>query len=328
MLVAVPIADRRQSVLVVDDNLLNVELFVAYLGGLDCTTLTAANGKEALDAVERHRPDLVLLDVMMPDIDGFEVCRRIKSSNASSMTPVVLVTALANHSARVRGLDAGADEFLTKPIDRYELMVRCRSLLRMKSLYDSLDDAERVIFALARAVEAKDPFTETHTERVGFSARSLGAALGLGDLEQEDLYRGGIVHDIGKIGIPDSILLKPGPLDAAEVETMRRHVLIGEDIVRPLRSAAALVPIVRHHHERVDGTGYPDGLRGERIPLFARIVAVCDAYDAMVTTRAYRRGLGVGEARSVLESGSGIAWDGDLVRLFLDEVAPAVSAAS
>jgi putative two-component system response regulator len=244
------------------------------------------------------------------------------------MTPVVLVTALANHSARVRGLDAGADDFLTKPIDRYELLARCRSLLRVKSLYDSLDDAERVIFALARAVEAKDPFTETHTERVGFSARSLGAALGLSAAEQENLYRGGVIHDIGKIGIPDSILLKPGTLSHSETEIMRRHVLIGEEIVRPLRSAASLVPIVRHHHERIDGSGYPDGLRGEAIPLSARIVAVCDAFDAMITTRAYRPGLAVDEARDALLAGSGRHWDGGLVRLFLDEVGPAVPAAS
>src|SRR5438094_6017619 len=314
MLVPVASTNPQQSVLVVDDNLLNVELFVAYLSGLDCSTITASGGEEALEMVLRHGPDLVLLDVMMPGMDGFEVCRRIKASAGSAMTPVVLVTALANHSARVLGLEAGADDFLTKPIDRYELVARCRSLLRVKSLYDSLDDAERVIFALARAVEAKDPFTETHTERVGYSARSLGAALGLSDSDQEDLYRGGVIHDIGKIGIPDAILLKPGPLDEFEVEVMRRHVLIGEDIVRPLRSAASLLPIVRHHHERIDGGGYPDGLPGDSIPLFARIVAVCDAYDAMVTTRAYRRGLGVGEAQAVLRSGSGRHWDGDLVR--------------
>ena len=319
------IAGPTQSVLVVDDNLLNVELFVAYLAGLDCSTVTATSGPDALDAVRSHRPDLVVLDVMMPGMDGFEVCRRIKSSPESAMTPVVLVTALANHSARV---EAGADDFLTKPLDRYELLARCRSLLRMKSLYDSLDDAERVIFALARAVEAKDPFTETHTERVGFSARSLGAALGLSAAEQDDLYRGGVIHDIGKIGIPDSVLLKPGPLEGVEIEIMRRHVVIGEEIVRPLRSATSLVPIVRHHHERVDGGGYPDGLRGDDIPLFARIVAVCDAYDAMVTTRAYRLGLGVEQARTLLAGGSGRHWDARLVRLFLDEVAPAVSAAS
>jgi HD-GYP domain-containing protein (c-di-GMP phosphodiesterase class II) len=177
-----------------------------------------------------------------------------------------------------------------------------------------------VILSLARAVEAKDRYTESHTERVARAARILGEAVGIGEPLLEDLYLGGVIHDIGKIGVPDALLLKPGPLDADEVALMRTHVLIGEEIVRPLRSASGLLPIVRHHHERWDGLGYPDGLSGEHIPLPARIVAVCDAYDSMVSDRPYRRAMTPARAAAVLREGAGSQWDARLVSLFLQRV--------
>ena len=307
----------RPVVLAVDDRALNLELVQAYLAEVDCEVITCENGHDALSELKRRRVDLVLLDVMMPGIDGFEVCRRIKGDPATRLLPVVLVTALNQVPDRVRGLEVGADDFIAKPVDRFELVARVRSLLRVKSLYDRLDDAQRVMLALARAVEAKDSHTESHTERVGQAARALGEAAGVAGEQLEDLFLGGIVHDIGKIGVPDAVLAKPGPLTDDEIQVMRQHVVLGEQIVRPLRSAAGLIPIVRNHHERWDGDGYPDRLKGDQIPLAARIVAICDAFDAMVNARPYRPAMGEEHALQALEQGAGRQWDPALVELFV-----------
>ncbi len=313
---------RRPSVLLVDDHQPNLELISAYLEPLNVNVVTARDGEEALRAVADPAIDLVLLDVMMPGLDGFEVCRRIKSDPATRLLPVVMVTALSQTPDRVRALEMGADDFIAKPVERIELVARVTSLLRLKRLCDRLDDTEHVILALARAVEARDIYTESHTERVGRAARILGAEAGISGAGLEDLFLGGVIHDIGKIGVPDSILLKPGRLDQGETLLMRRHVDIGAEIVRPLRSAQNLLPIVRHHHERFDGSGYPDGLAGNAIPLAARIVAVCDAYDAMTSDRPYRSGLLPESAVDVLVNGGGKQWDGELVHLFVKRVFP------
>jgi putative two-component system response regulator len=307
---------RQPVVLVVDDHPLNLELIEGCLADVDCRVITATDGIEALELVKKDPPDLVLLDVMMPRMDGYEVCQRLKASPEGRLLPVVMVTALGQIADRVRGLEVGADDFIVKPIERVELVARVRSLLRVKQLYDRLDDAQRTIFALARAVEAKDSALESHTERVGMNARRIGEALGLGDDTLDDLLWGGVIHDIGKIGTPDSILLKPGPLTGDEFEIMKQHVFIGEEIARPLRSAHDLLPIIRNHHERIDGNGYPDGLAGDDIPLGARIVAICDAFDAMISDRPYRKGLTHADALATLTAGAGTQWDATLVGIF------------
>jgi putative two-component system response regulator len=265
-------------------------------------------------------PDLILLDVQMPGMDGYEVCRRIKANSAHRLIPVVMITALDRTDDRVKALDSGADDFMSKPVERAELVARVRSALRLKSVYDSLDSAEQVIFALAAAVEAKDPFTGKHTHRVAESARHLGVLLGLPEPELDALSRGGIIHDIGKIGVPDAILLKPASLDCDELARMRAHPIIGERIVRPLRSGASLLPIIRHHHERYDGGGYPDGLRGLEIPQLARILAVCDAFDALVNDRPYRSRRSVGDALGILADGAGTQWDPEVVDLLQSQM--------
>jgi putative two-component system response regulator len=307
-------------VLVADDQPANLELMEAYLEALGCNVATAADGAEVMDLVSQVIPDVVLLDAMMPQLDGFEVCRRLKAGNRTRLLPVVMVTALNNTSDRVRALEAGADDFLAKPVDRTELTARVRSLLRLKSLYDELDDAEAVIFALAKAVEAKDHYTEAHTERVACNAQALALIAGIPEADLRELYRGAMVHDIGKIGVPDAILLKPGPLNDDEWEAMKKHPSIGERIARPLRSATRMLPIIRNHHERVDGLGYPDAMHGDEIPLGARIVAICDAYDAMTSDRPYRPGRTAAEAAAILRDGAGTQWDKELVHLFLDQV--------
>jgi putative two-component system response regulator len=310
---------RRPVVLVVDDSVANRELIKACLHEVECTVRIAEDGARALGSIEESTPDLVLLDVQMPGLDGYEVCRRIKGAERGSLLPVVMITALDQTSDRVRALAAGADDYMTKPVDRVELVARVRSALRLKRVYDSLDGAEQVIFALATAVEAKDPHTEAHTHRVAVRAKRIGERMGLTQDEIDSLYRGGIVHDIGKIGIPDHILLKPAELDAEERTQMHLHPIIGENIIAPLQTGADLVSIVRHHHENFDGTGYPDRLSGERIPLLARIMSVCDAYDAMISDRPYRLGRSHEVAVSVLLRGSGRQWDPEVVRLVVDE---------
>ena len=310
-------ARRQPVVLVVDDHPLNLELIEGCLADVDCRVVTATDGIEALEKIHQEPPDLVLLDVMMPRMDGYEVCQRLKQSPEGRLLPVVMVTALGQIADRVRGLEVGADDFIVKPIERVELVARVRSLLRVKQLYDRLDDAQRTIFSLARAVEAKDSQTEAHTERVGMSARRLGEAVGLKEEVLDDLLWGGVIHDIGKIGVPDTILQKQGPLNDEEATLMRQHVLVGEEICRPLRSAHDLLPIIRNHHERWDGAGYPDRLAGESIPVTARIVAVCDAFDALTSDRPYRKGLTHSDALATLQAGAGSQWDPELVRIFL-----------
>jgi putative two-component system response regulator len=315
-------ATRRgaQSVLVVDDGAANRELIEACLAEVDCMIRMAEDGPAALRMIASASPDLILLDVQMPGMDGYEVCRRVKANSANRLIPVVMITALDRTDDRVKALDAGADDFMSKPVERAELVARVRSALRLKSVYDSLDSAEQVIFALAAAVEAKDPFTGRHTHRVAESARHLGTMLGLPESDLDALSRGGVIHDIGKIGVPDAILLKPASLDCNELVRMRAHPIIGERIVRPLRSGASLLPIIRHHHERYDGDGYPDGLRALEIPQLARILAVCDAFDALVNDRPYRSRRTVDDALAILAEGAGTQWDPEVVGLLQSDI--------
>jgi len=307
-------------VLVVDDGEMNRALMEAYLADLDVRLRTAEDGLSALAAIDAEIPDLVLLDVQMPGIDGYEVCRRIKARPRGRLLPVVMITALDHPKDRVLALEAGADDFMSKPVDRIELVARVRSALRLKALYDNLDSADQVIFSLAAAVEAKDAYTERHTHRVAETSRHIGEKMGLPERALDALYRGGIIHDIGKIGVPDAILLKPGPLDSHELAKMRMHPVIGESIVRPLRSGTNLLPIIRHHHEHYDGGGYPDGLARRAIPHLARIVSVCDAYDALVTDRPYRKAKSVDEAIAILNDGAGHQWDPEAVEVLTGEL--------
>jgi cyclic di-GMP phosphodiesterase len=314
------VAQPMPTVLIVEDSSSNRELLEAFLADLDCWVVSAPDGCTALKSIEECPPDLVLLDVQMPGMDGYEVCRRIRANPRWRLMPVVMITGYSSIRDRVQALEAGADDFMSKPIDRAELTARVRSILHLRTAWRWLEDADQVIFALAAAVEAKDPFTERHTHRVGESARHLGVCLELDEPDLDALYRGGIIHDIGKIGIADAVLLKPGPLEPDEMARVQLHTLIGETIISPLRSATSLLPIVRHHHERIDGRGYPDGLSGNDIPELARIVAVCDAYDALVNDRPYRGRHSMAEAVSILKSGAGTLWDAQFVDLLVSQI--------
>jgi len=281
----------RPTILVVEDDRPNRELLVRLLSRHGYIVASVADGEAALAAVEEKRPDLILLDVGLPGLDGFEVCRGIKDRTTTRLTPVVMVTGLHDREHRMKGIEAGADDFLSKPYDEEELSARVGSLVRLKRYTDELESAESVILSLALTVEARDPYTEGHCQRLAAYATVLGAQLKLHGDEIAALRRGGYLHDVGKIGVSDAVLNKPSKLTSAEYDAMKQHTVIGERLCGQLRSLATVRPIVRHHHERRDGSGYPDGLRGDEIPLLAQIVGIVDTYDSITTTRPYREAL-------------------------------------
>jgi putative two-component system response regulator len=292
---------NRPAILIVDDDPQNLKLLEGMLFQIDCELIKATNGIDTLSIVNKTNVDLILLDVMMPDMDGYEVCQQLKASEATRLIPVVLVTALDDREAKIKGIDAGADDFITKPPNKMELLARSKSLIKLKRLNDNLASVEYVLFSLARTVEAKDKYTKGHVERVAKMAIILGRNMGLNESEMEALRFGGILHDIGKITIPEYILNKPGPLKPEEAEVMKSHPVAGYDICLPLKkNLGQALDVIRQHHEKLDGSGYPDGLKNEDISIASRIMAVVDIFDALVTNRAYREGLSFDRAVEIL----------------------------
>lgn len=310
---------RRPRVLVVDDDPVNVDIFARVLAaqGLDVTRATG--GEEALGHLAREVPDLVLLDVMMPGVDGYQVCHHIKSNPETWFLPVLMISGYQGQDEKIKGVEAGADGFLAKPPDWRELTARVKALLRFKQYTERLESAESVILSLGMTIELRDPYTEGHCQRLAHYATAVGAHLGLPDDDLEALYRGGFLHDLGKIGIPDAVLLKAGTLDAAERALLHTHPVLGARLCHGLRSLRRALPIIRSHHERLDGTGYPDGLAGDAVPLLAQIMSVVDVYDALTTERPYRPALPRGRAHRVLLEEADRNWRSpSLVREFID----------
>jgi putative two-component system response regulator len=237
----------------------------------------------------------------MPHLNGFEACARIKNNPETYLIPVVLITALRDKQDRIEGIKAGADDFLTRPVDRAELLARVRSLLTLKHRTDELERAESVLFSLARSIEGKDPYTHGHCERLSDYSARLGEHLGLAEDEITALRRAGVVHDIGKVAVPDAILLKPSRLTEEEWKLIKEHPVVGERICAPLKSFRLVLPIIRHHHEKLDGTGYPDGLRGEAIPITARVLQIVDVYDALTTERPYKKAFTIVDALQIMK---------------------------
>lgn len=317
--VSSPLAGR---IVIADDLPDNLELLERILTRDGHTVIRASNGEQALELTEREHPDLVLVDVLMPGMTGFEVCRRLKANAATRLTPVVLVTALQETADRLNGINVGADDFLSKPVNAPELRARVRSLVRIKRYTDDLDSAEATVLSLARTIEARDQYTDGHCRRLAAYAVGFGRVLGLDESDLAILALGGVLHDIGKVGIPDAILLKAGPLTASEHQTMQQHTVIGDHLCGSLRSLRAVRPIVRHHHERFDGSGYPDGLRGDATPLVAQIISVVDVFDALTTIRPYRQPLAPDQACRELREEAARGWrNPDLVERFVALVA-------
>lgn len=298
----------QPKILVVDDHPASRMTAVALLAVEGYEVLEADSGTAALEQVMRSQPDLILLDVMMPGMDGFEVCQQLKQDEQTRLIPVIFITALNDRRSRIRGIEAGGDDFLTKPFDRLELAARVKSLVRQKRLNEDLDHAEQVLFSIASAIESRDPNTGDHCERLVTLGQAFGEYLNLTRAQMRNLQWGSYLHDIGKVGIPDAVLLKTEKLTTQEWDVMRQHVLIGEKICQPLRTMRGVIPIIRHHHERWDGSGYPDGLVGDEIPYLAQVFQLMDIYDALTSERPYKRALGSGEALQVMMQETAKGW--------------------
>jgi putative two-component system response regulator len=303
------------TILIADDEEANREILAELLEYEGYRTMPAADGIEALKLLKSRHADLALLDVMMPGCSGFAVCQQAKADPATRLIPVVLVTGLNRSEDRIKGIESGADDFLSKPVDRAELLARVRSLLRLKMFTDELESAETVLCSLAISIEAKDPYTVGHCDRLSVYAVAMGKHVGLTPEFQIALRCGGIVHDLGKVAVPESILRKPGKLTPEERKIMEEHPVVGERICAPLRSFRNVLPIIRHHHEKLDGSGYPDGLKGNAIPLTARILSTVDIYDALTTDRPYRKAFSREQAIATMyEEAARGWWDRDLLR--------------
>jgi putative two-component system response regulator len=296
------------TILVADDQAANRELLDELLTTQGFRVVTVPDGAAAVEELTRTQVDLVLLDVMMPHLNGFEVCQKIKSNPETNLIPVVLVTALSDKKDRIEGIEAGADDFLTRPVDRAELLARVGSLLKLKYRTDELERAESVLFTLAQSIEGKDPYTHGHCERLSDYSARLGEHLGLAEDQIVALRRAGIVHDVGKVAVPDAILLKPGKLTELEWDLMREHPVVGERICAPLKSFRLVLPIIRHHHEKLDGSGYPDGLRGDAIPITVRILQIVDVYDALTTDRPYKKAFSINDALQTMKEEVAKGW--------------------
>jgi putative two-component system response regulator len=310
-------AAQEPTILIVDDSEMNRRILKAMLKMLPCRILEAHRPSEAFALLEQQHVDVVIVDLVMPEMSGTDFCQRLKSNRQTQFIPILIVTSVQGTENEILGIDSGADEFLVKPLHPPLVRARLRGMLRSKALIDSLDEAETILFALAQSVEQRDKYTGAHCERLAAYSAGLGRALGLPKQDLLALYRGGYLHDIGKVSIPDAILFKRGLLSEAEWETMRQHTLRGEEICRPMRTLGPILPIIRSHHERWDGSGYPDGLRGEEIPLLARILQVADIYDALTTARPYKPAFSHSHAIEIMLEESVRGWrDPELVPLF------------
>jgi putative two-component system response regulator len=315
-LTVAPSATFKRNILVVDDE----QAVRSYLGRLltheGYTVTFAADGAAALALVAAAAFDVVLLDVNMPELSGLDVCRRLRRDAATRLTPIVLIT--ASNDERIHGLDAGADDFLTKPIDTQELLARVRALVRLKQYTDDLDCAASIIITLSTMIEARDGYSHGHCHRMANYATSLGRVVGLGELDLQALHRGGFLHDIGMLAISDVVLRKNGPLTEEEYALVRTHTTVGDTLCSNLRSLQSVRPIIRSHHEHLDGSGYPDGLRSDRIPLTAQIVGLVDVFEALTTPRPYQTPRGADEAAAMLRAQAERGWRSrDLVEAFL-----------
>lgn len=311
------VAARSARVLVIEDDPAVADLLGRIVSRAGYEVAVAADGPAAFAAIAQQDPDVILLDVMLPGMNGFDICRRLKQESRTRLTPVVLVTGLRDREQRIAGVEAGADDFLTKPIDSEELLARVRSLVRMKRYTDDLDSAASILMSLAVLIEGRDGNTQGHCHRMANYATALGRRIGLTEDDVQALHRGGFLHDIGMLTIPDSVLNRAGSLDPEEYELIKSHTIVGDSLCGTLRSLAAVRPIIRWHHERLDGSGYPDGLRGSAIPVTAQIMGIVDVYDAVTSQRAYQRAKSIEDAVEMLRSQVSRGWrDKDLVDAF------------
>jgi putative two-component system response regulator len=313
------IAHRPHTVLVVDNDERSASFFQGIFGNAGYDVHVAVDGPSALAWVAAAPPDVIVMEVRLPGpMDGVAVCRGLRSDVRTRLTPVVLVTASVGREHRLASIEAGADDLLSKPVDCDELLARVRSLIRLKEYTDDLDSAASILMTLGSMIEARDGHSEGHCHRMANYAMRLGRSLGMGQGDLQALYRGGFLHDIGMLAIPDSVLRKAGPLDPDEYELVKSHTTIGDELCANLRSLSSVRPIVRHHHERLDGSGYPDGLRGDEVPLIAQIVGIADVYEGVTTQAPYQAAQSADRAIDVLRTHVERGWRSrDLVEQFI-----------
>jgi putative two-component system response regulator len=325
---------QMSTILVVDDEPIGHDVMESLLASQGYNLVFANNGPDALSKASELLPDLILLDVMMPGMDGFEVCERLRADSLLAEVPIVMVTALDDHDSRLQGIEAGADDFLSKPINKLELRARVKNITQLNRYRQLLEERANLQQAHAelaqaysqtlegwsRALELRDNETEGHSQRVTKMTLQLAQLMGLSEDELEHIRRGALLHDIGKMGIPDNILLKPGPLTGAEMESMRKHPVYAYDMLWPITYLRPALDIPYCHHERWDGTGYPRGLKGKEIPLAARIFAVADVWDALCSDRPYHKAWSREEVCNHIRKQSGYHFDPEVVDIFLEMI--------
>jgi putative two-component system response regulator len=287
-------------VLIVDDSVEQIALLDRVLTAQGYRCVSVTDGRHVFDICAGGGADVVLTDLNMPDVDGLTVCRQLKAAPETCLIPVLIMTGDANRQSHLQALEAGADDFLMKPLALPELRARVGSAIKVKQYIDELDNAAASIVALGATIEARDRYTNGHCQRLAEYAAALGMRVGIDRSGIRALEQGGYVHDLGKIAIPDAVLFKSGALTADEYELVKSHPVVGDRICAPLRTLDRVRSIVRSHHELLDGRGYPDGLRGAAVPLPAQIVGVADVYDALTSDRSYRRALAPSVALQML----------------------------
>ncbi|MBR8827875.1 MAG: response regulator [Gomphosphaeria aponina SAG 52.96 = DSM 107014] len=299
---------EKPKILVVDDHPLSRITAVDLLSLEGYEVLEAESGETAIKSIRENNPDLILLDVMMPDLDGFELCKRLKQDEKTSKIPVILMTVSEDRRWREQGMEVGADEFLSKPLERMVLSTRVKSLIEQKRLNEGLDQTEQVLFLIAKAIENRYSLGDDFSRKLADLVRAFALYLQLSPGDIQSLIYAANLHDIGTVGIPDSIMLKQGKLTAEEREIIKQHVLIGEQICQPLRARRGILPIIRHHHERWDGKGYPDGLMGSEIPFLAQVFQIVDIYDALTSKRPYKKAFSSEEALEIIAEEAKEGW--------------------
>ena len=275
--------------MVIDNNLYSRTQIVDLLSLDGYQVLETDGNSDIINRVVQDKPELVLLDVMTSEIDGFELCQRLKQDQRTRLIRVILMGVSDDRKSRLRCIESGGDDLLTKPLDRLLLSARVKSLIEQKRLYEDLDQTEQVLFSIATAIESRCCDSTNSCARLISLAQSFGEYLQLSREDIKNLVYAAYLHDIGTVAIPDSVLLKRGKLTPSERETIEQHVLIGEKICQPLRNRSGILPIIRHHHERWDGSGYPDGLVGEEIPWLAQIFQILDIYEALTSQRPHKQ---------------------------------------